>query len=491
MNNTLIIKQRLKNGTTKSWKLRSTQPVYTFGASRLADVISISPTSKGMLGAFEYRDDNWWYINMNADQVASAEDCRVCINTEKTLEIADSTLLLSPQVREADLYQRLESSSHDADGLKKPYQLFLVKLQDKVIETRLVPMGKSFIPEMAVTKKLIPAKDSASWLQYTLDQYTVRQKTVYLTSSEAMSKMPVSQIVDKDSKKGLLIVLLFGLFVGGLSLLGHKKEEVAAIPIPPPAQKVVVKTNPLKKRPKPAEAKPAPAAKEPPKQAAQPQQKNNNAPPSVGKGKIANMLKAVSDPRISRLIGKVSAQAAKSGNVIVSNGVKAGSGLSGRALAAVGNVDRSGRDYGTESSAHDVMISTAGRAGGKNTSNIGGLGVGNTGNGGVGLIEEESEIVGGLDREVIAQYIKSQLGQILYCYERQLSAHPDLFGKVAVKFTIAGTGQVITQAIGDTTLKNATVEGCILNKVAKWKFPAPAGGTKVLVTYPFLFKSTN
>ena len=137
------------------------------------------------------------------------------------------------------------------------------------------------------------------------------------------------------------------------------------------------------------------------------------------------------------------------------------------------------------------MVSTAGRGGGKNTSGIGGLGAGNTGNGGVGLIEEESEIVGGLDREVIAQYIKSQLGQILYCYERQLSAHPDLFGKVAVKFTIAGTGSVETQAIGDTTLKNATVEGCILNKVAKWKFPAPAGGTKVLVTYPFLFKSTN
>lgn len=481
MNNTLIVKQRLKNGTTKTWKLRSTQSVYTFGGSRLADVISISPTSQGMQGTFEFRDDKWWYIDMNMDTVVSNSDCQVVIDTDKTLEVADSTLHLTPVVRETDLYQRLEKAAHENDGTKKPYQLFLVKLQDKVIETRVLPMGQSFIPEMAVTKKVIPAKDTSSWVQYTLDQYSVRQKTVYLTAEEAMNRITASQMVDKDSKKGLMVIGLAALMMGGLTLLGPKKEEVATVVIPPPAQKVIVKTDLKKKKvaqaPKPAETKPqAPAAANP-------------AP--AGNGRVANMLKAVSDPRISRLIGKVSAQAAKSGNVIVSNGVKAGAGASGRALAAVGNIDRSGRDYGTDSSAQSVMVSTAGRGGGKNTNAIGGLGAGNTGNGGVGLIEEESEIVGGLDREVIAQYIKSQLGQILYCYERQLSAHPDLFGKVAVKFTIAGTGSVETQAIGDTTLKNATVEGCILNKVAKWKFPAPAGGTKVLVTYPFLFKSTN
>jgi hypothetical protein len=490
MNNTLIVKQRLKNGNTKTWKLRSTQSVYTFGGSRLSDVISISPTSQGIQGTFEFREGKWWYIDMNMNNVMSEQDCQVSLESEKTLEIADSVLHVVPVVRETDLYQRLENNPHGNDSEKKPYQLFLVKLHEKVIETRVVPMGQSFIPEMAITKKIIPAKDSSTWIQYTLDQYLVRQKTIYLTSDEAMTRITAGQIADKDTKKGLLIILLAGFMIGGLSLMAPKQEQVTAVVIPPPAQKVVVKLE-HKKKVKVAEvAKPAPpqAVQQPPA-APKEQQKNSSGP--KGSGKIANMLKAVSDPRISRLIGKVSAQAAKSGNVIVSNGIKAGSGASGRALAAVGNIDRSGRDYGTESTAQGVMISTAGRGGGKNTSGIGGLGAGNTGNGGVGLIEEESEVVGGLDREVIAQYIKSQLGQILYCYERQLSANPDLFGKVAVKFTIAGTGQVETQAIGDTTLKNATVEGCILTKVAKWKFPAPAGGTKVLVTYPFLFKSTN
>jgi len=174
--------------------------------------------------------------------------------------------------------------------------------------------------------------------------------------------------------------------------------------------------------------------------------------------------------------------------------VKAGEADSGRALAAVGKVDSSGRNWNGEATANGggKGVSTGGVGAGKGAGGMGtGLAAGKTGNGGVGLIEEESEVVGGLDREVIAQYIKSQLGQILYCYERQLSANPDLYGKVAVKFTIAGTGQVETQAINQTTLKSTPVEGCILNKIAKWKFPEPKGGTRVVVTYPFLFKSTN
>ena len=124
-------------------------------------------------------------------------------------------------------------------------------------------------------------------------------------------------------------------------------------------------------------------------------------------------------------------------------------------------------------------------------SQFGSLRQGSTGQAGIGLIEDEIEVAGGLDREVIAQYIKSQLGYILYCYERQLSAKPSLQGKVSVQFTIGGDGYVNTQKVSDTTMGDPTVEGCMLSKIAKWKFPSPKGGTQVNVTYPFLFKSTN
>jgi outer membrane biosynthesis protein TonB len=113
------------------------------------------------------------------------------------------------------------------------------------------------------------------------------------------------------------------------------------------------------------------------------------------------------------------------------------------------------------------------------------------GNAEVGILEEESEVDGGLDRDVIARVIQSQLGQIRYCYERQLSANPELYGKVLVKFTIGGTGNVVAQMVGNTSLNNAMVEGCILRRIAGWQFPQPKGGTNVLVSYPFLFKSTK
>jgi TonB family protein len=115
--------------------------------------------------------------------------------------------------------------------------------------------------------------------------------------------------------------------------------------------------------------------------------------------------------------------------------------------------------------------------------------LGNVGNASVGILKEETEVQGGLDREVIARYIQSQLGQIRYCYERQLSASPELYGKVKVKFTIGSEGSVVTQKVKRTSLKNAMVEGCILRRIASWRFPKPQGGTTVNVSYPFLFKS--
>src|ERR1700692_464033 len=160
--NTLIVKQRLSNGTTKTWKLRSSQPVFTFGTSRLADMISISPSSKGVQGTFEYRNDKWWYIDMSIDTVAVNQSCEVCIDKEKTMDVSGSTLEMTPLQRAGDLYQRLEKSAHERDGVKKPYQLFMVKHGEKVVETRVLKMGQDFIPANSTTKKLIPSKDTES-----------------------------------------------------------------------------------------------------------------------------------------------------------------------------------------------------------------------------------------------------------------------------------------------------------------------------------------
>ncbi|UOF02430.1 AgmX/PglI C-terminal domain-containing protein [Bdellovibrio reynosensis] len=486
---TLIVRQSLKDGTAKSWKLRPGNSTHTFGSSRLADVISIAPKTEGIQGLFEFRDNRWWYINMNMSSAQGAAMPAVCLDKEQTIELTDCTLTLTPIEKEANLYLRLEKAGQEQRDAGKQFQLFIVRQGGKVVETKVLPLNKKFKPSMAVTPLVIASTPTQEWKKETVGDLEISQRTVSLEDAARWGYITADQLVDEESKRGVLLVLGAALFLLTVGIFAPKKEmEVVAAP-PKAAQKIIVKTEIKQKRKKSETTTPTKVVVKENPSAAGPK---NEMPNGGGGGsRVANMMKSLQGGRVSQLIGKVSAQAAKSNNVIFANGTKAGTGASGRALAAVGNIERSGRNWGTEGNGSGVTISTAGRGGGKNASGMGGLAAGGTGSGGVGLIEEEGEITGGLDREVIAQYIKSKLGQILYCYERQLSANPDLFGKVAVKFTIGPTGQVEQQLIGDTTLKNATVEGCILNRVAAWKFPNPQGGTRVLVTYPFLFKSTN
>ncbi|WP_413560979.1 AgmX/PglI C-terminal domain-containing protein [Bdellovibrio sp. HCB209] len=483
---TLIVRQSLKNGTAKTWKLRPSNETQTFGSSRLADVISIAPATKGIQGVFEYRNGQWYYVDMDmATSSGLQKSPAIALTQSTTLTLEDCTLHFEPLKKETNLYSRLEKTGSEETAGTKKFQLFMVKQNGRVLQTKILPINKKFKPDFSNEK--VSCVPSQEWHRQTLGDVEVSQRTLSMEDAARMGRFNTSNLVDEDSKKGVVLMLGAAALFITAALFGPKTDvHTVAMPEQPKvAQKIIVKTE-IKPKRKKAEAQKQMAAAAPP--AASPKQETAA---SGGGGKLANMMKSISDGRISKLIGKVSAQGAKSSNVMFAQGVKAGSGPSGRGLAAVGNIERSGRDWGAAGNGSGVMISTNGKGGGKNASGMGGLAAGGTGNAGVGLIEEESEITGGLDREVIAQYIKSKLGQILYCYERQLSANPDLFGKVAVKFTIGGSGQVEQQLIGDTTLKNSTVEGCILNRVAGWKFPAPQGGTRVLVTYPFLFKSTN
>ncbi len=212
-----------------------------------------------------------------------------------------------------------------------------------------------------------------------------------------------------------------------------------------------------------------------------------------GRNSSSRRLGSIQKAGLQSLIGKISKRARQTSRLVAAAGKTPNFNNLGKAVASIGSIsaNANGKALGGLGT-NKLGIGTMGKGGG----NTGYLGSGNlksdgVGVGNVGLLEEESEIYGGLDREVIAEYIRSKLGEILYCYERQLSANPDLFGKVEVKFTIGGTGLVGTRNIGATSLKNQRVENCILQKISAWKFPSPKGGTQVRVTYPFLFKSMN
>jgi hypothetical protein len=219
------------------------------------------------------------------------------------------------------------------------------------------------------------------------------------------------------------------------------------------------------------------------------------------KGAQSKVMKAVASLRqagVSSVISKIAARASINAKLIASlagtpeanAAIDHGEGAvpvpsSGAATGGIGIMQNSkGFKIGG--------IGTTGKGGGTGGYKAGaGLGTGNAGNGEVGLEDTESVVEGGLDREVIAGIIREHLGQVRYCYERQLAANPDLYGKLKIRFTINSDGVVDSQLVSQTTMKSAMVEDCILRRIATWKFPKPKGGTKVIVSYPFLFKSVN
>jgi len=484
----LLIEQRGSNGLIKKWKLRSEQGTLTFGKSKHADLRTADASIRGIQGVFEFRNGKWYYINLDLNTVHEdmGKSTELCLTKDTELRFQESVLQISFLESRSPLFSSLDHSevAHAGPG-RSAYQMFRVTSGNTLLETRIIPVSETFISVHDQAGTRFRPEKTEEWKITQLGPLEVAQRTVYLSNIEALQHMDASQMFDKDAKRSLYATAIGAMILTFLFILAPKNNSLddALTPVPPTVYKEVRMEVPKKIK------ESAPKETTPSKQT----QQAAVAPKNSGGGasKAASMIKNLASGRITQLIGKVSASAARSTHIVVTSGVAAGTTATGRALAAVGSLSKSGKDWSSEGKGSGITISTNGKAGGQGTAALGTLKEGKTGQGGVGLLEEEGEIVGGLDREVIAQYIRSQLGQILYCYERQLSANPDLYGKVAIRFTIGSNGGVETQRIGDTTLKNATVEGCILQRVAKWKFPAPEGGTKVLVTYPFLFKSTN
>ncbi len=196
---------------------------------------------------------------------------------------------------------------------------------------------------------------------------------------------------------------------------------------------------------------------------------------------------------LNSLIGKIAKRAAKSGIMIAANGVSPEK-ASGRAFFSTGTTTLGGGDAAVKAGSTFKLGGIATKGVGGGATNVGqgtALTGGKVGQGDVALIDDETIIDGGLDKDQIAEVIKKNIGQIRECYERQLSANRDLYGKVLVKFVISAQGGVLEPKVENTTLKSSMVEGCMLRRLSNWKFPLQRGGTMVKVSYPFLFKALD
>jgi outer membrane biosynthesis protein TonB len=108
-----------------------------------------------------------------------------------------------------------------------------------------------------------------------------------------------------------------------------------------------------------------------------------------------------------------------------------------------------------------------------------------------GSVKSEAPAVDGeLDPAMVAKEVRSRLGAIKACYERALKRNPTLSGKVVIHWTITQAGTVSGVDVEQDTLGDAEVASCIKALVARWRFPAPSGGS-VDVSFPFVFQSSQ
>lgn len=131
------------------------------------------------------------------------------------------------------------------------------------------------------------------------------------------------------------------------------------------------------------------------------------------------------------------------------------------------------------------------KGGGRGRGGYGSIDLGGRGKDSTRVIPGKTTVIGGLDKDVIMKVIKRHQNEIKFCYEQELQKNPSLGGKVAIAWTIDPSGGVSEANVTESSIDNANVESCIVQRVRRWKFPEPAGGGVVNVTFPWIFKAAG
>ena len=96
---------------------------------------------------------------------------------------------------------------------------------------------------------------------------------------------------------------------------------------------------------------------------------------------------------------------------------------------------------------------------------------------------------GELSKDEIQRVINSHVGEIQYCYEKQLRGNAGLAGRVVLEWTVTTSGAVGVVKVSTSTLSSSEATACMMDRVKKWRFPKPRGSGNVTVVYPFVFNT--
>lgn len=164
-----------------------------------------------------------------------------------------------------------------------------------------------------------------------------------------------------------------------------------------------------------------------------------------------------------------------------------------------------GAEMGDAGGAGGLGTRGTGPGGGGNSLGIGGLGAGTgRGTGGLGevdlggrgkgkykVIPGREVITGCMTQQVVLRVLNRAQNQAKYCYEKELSANPNLAGKVTTTFQIGPAGSVDWVKISANTMGNQPIEGCLQRVVQRLQFPPCKGGGTAEVTYPWIFQTSG
>lgn len=491
------------------FKTASYKDVITVGSSKNARIRVRSSRVEDIHASIEFRNGSWKIIDLatthgtwiGKEQVIESE-----IHDKIQISFGDDTLTIEPcEILPYKLFQ----TDNKLVGRPSPLtierqQLVVLRADGEVITSKLLEKNEKIdFKYHRQTHSFTPAT-SLDWIEDQVGDIKIKRRLVRTELYEDERPKNISGYIPKDLVQPFGLALAITVFVFFTAWLMPKimpkdpgaldRNKYTRMLIDPEIiqrqQKAEEEARKQAEAKKPVEVKQE--IKEPPKVVER--RTDRVAKPTTDAGK-----QVVSEIRDSGLANKIG------GIVAAANSVNTGSILEGAGKGVGNSRNRSfasegvavkGATLSRNAGAYNVTgIATSGVAGGTAVSGkLGGLSAGGVGGGGSGLvdaIEEETEIAGGLDPNIVSQVVRNNIGRVRYCYERQLAAEPALYGKIKISWVINPDGTVKGQKIDQTTMNNSMVEGCILRQVAKWSFPRPDGGGDVVVAYPFFFKANK
>jgi hypothetical protein len=452
----LQIEHSYKNRIVGHHRVFAKHGITTLGSSREAHIRLLGDNVGGIHAALEWNSKQWILSDLGSEHGTWIQKKPVVhqeITEVMVVQIGQHQIKLTPVVFQHELFAQDKTTTLSAKG--ELFHQVVVRRHGLFVENSLLQPTESYVCSINGQHLNLTPPKSEEWVTTTRDGIEMRQRMVRTELLKETARDKFAEIFDPSLRAPLVLGgILLVLFAAVFFFLPQEPTDTM-VALKPEEQnrytRMIYDAAKVKKQKAEAQQlRKQMVAKMDPKSAPG---SGSTPKTSAAAARVVNNIKSSG---LSALIGKISARAAKNATIIQAAGVApdvAGSGMAMGVGRTVGSA--APKEIGLGTGGHKLAgVGTAGKGGGSGEyKGFGGLSTGNVGNAVVGVVDEETEVDGGLDKDVIARYIKSQLGQIRYCYERQLSASPDLYGKVLVKFTIGPTGTVMTQAIGTSSLK--------------------------------------